>query len=530
MGIQLQVGATELFKDIIKRMLIWLDDWVLHSKTFEEHIELLEKFLGLSLLYDFTLSPEKTNLLTKRAKWCGRKITAEGITLDPRRIEGLLSMQRPDTAGDLQQFLCALNWMRNGLAAYTKMTAPLKELLQSLMAKHGAKKVRLEKVPLDDSLWTKELQTQFEVIKTQIAGRVELTHLVMTQQLCLQTDSSGHFHAAVLTQVPKEDLGKPQSAQHHSPLEFVSGAFKDASSRGSIFEKEAFAIVHAMSRLDYLTACSETSIFTDHRNLVFIFDPLKVQPNMPYRVAVPAYLVSKVQRWALILSQFEYCIAQVPGELNYFPDRMTRWGAQWPKSRRLYIPVPQAQTELRISTFHDQITEAQGSLTPAEKKTIQKSSTMTNVYTSGNKVYITIASDKLKLSILVMAHCGEAGHWGQEVTLKRIQSYLTWKGLRDDVRTFVQKCIHCEATKGSIRVPRQMSHTLHATEPNQILYFDYLYMGAGENGYKYILILKDDFSSYVWLVPAKAADRETTVKTLVEWMSAFGTCDLWVSD
>lgn len=44
--------------------------------------------------------------------------------------------------------------------------------------------------------------------------------------------------------------------------------------RCSVFEKEAFATVQAVSRIEYLTPCSLTNIYIDHRNLIFIFDPL----------------------------------------------------------------------------------------------------------------------------------------------------------------------------------------------------------------------------------------------------------------
>ena len=147
-GIHLQVGATEAFKDIAKNILIWLDDWLLHATTFAEHMELMETFPRLCRDWNFTLSPGKRSLVTQKAKWCGRIVTAEGITLDPRRIDGLLSMQRPETAGDLQQFICAINWMRKGIPEYNKNVGPLQALLLALTKRHHSKKNALEKVKL----------------------------------------------------------------------------------------------------------------------------------------------------------------------------------------------------------------------------------------------------------------------------------------------------------------------------------------------------------------------------------------------
>ena len=526
-GIHLQVHATELLSEIKGNILLWLDDWLLHSKTWSEHMTVLEKFLKICTADNFTLSPEKCNLIAKRAKWCGRKITAEGVTLDPRRIEGLLDMQRPEYAADLQQFICAVNWMRNGIPEYSVAIAPMQTLLGELTARHGAKKVKLAKVLLDNTLWTKQLQASFEQMKVLIATRVELTHLDSAQRLCLHTDASDHFHAAVLTQVPIEDLEKPQGDQRHSPLAFISGSFKGAMSRWSVFEKEAFAIVNAMSRLDYLTCCGLTNIYTDHRNLVFIFDPQRQQPTMP------AYLVSKIQRWALILSQFEYIVSHVPGEYNYFPDLISRWGAKRDvKSRRLYIPVPSlAKNDINIDTFLDQVVEAQASLPTDERQGLTVDTTGTHkCLQSKGKLYIPKAATLLKLSILVVAHCGAAGHRARDITSSRVKNYFTWVGLNDDVQTFCNKCLHCASTKGSIRIPRPQSHTLHASKPNEILHFDYLYMGEGEDGYKYILILKDDFSNYIWLFLTRTCDTCSAVKALTAWNAAFGLAKIWISD
>jgi transposase InsO family protein len=55
-------------------------------------------------------------------------------------------------------------------------------------------------------------------------------------------------------------------------------------------------------------------------------------------------------------------------------------------------------------------------------------------------------------------------------------------------------------------------------------------MGPSTAGCKYLLFLKDDLSGYLWLVPAKAADAETTVESLTSWFTTFGVVPTWVSD
>jgi hypothetical protein len=71
-----------------------------------------------------------------------------------------------------------------------------------------------------------------------------------------------------------------------------------------------------------------------------------------------------------------------------------------------------------------------------------------------------------------------------------------------DVKVFVQNCLHCVATIPGDKVPRPLGRQLHATKPNEILHFDFLYIGLSRDGkYQCSLLLKDDLSGHLWLVP-----------------------------
>jgi hypothetical protein len=100
-----------------------------------------------------------------------------------------------------------------------------------------------------------------------------------------------------------------------------------------------------------------------------------------------------------------------------------------------------------------------------------------------------------------------------------------------DVKVFVQNCFHCVATIPGDKVPRPLGTQLHATKPNEILHFDFLYIGLSRDGkYQYLLLLKDDLSGYLWLVPCRTDDAEATVDALMQWFAVFGVVLLWISD
>ncbi|OWZ06591.1 Chromodomain protein, partial [Phytophthora megakarya] len=71
---------------------------------------------------------------------------------------------------------------------------------------------------------------------------------------------------------------------------------------------------------------------------------------------------------------------------------------------------------------------------------------------------------------------------------------------------------------------------MHAERPNELIHWDYLFMGASTGEDKYILVIKDDPSKYVWFFAVPEATADTTYTCLMDWFSAFGVCLSWVSD
>jgi hypothetical protein len=102
---------------------------------------------------------------------------------------------------------------------------------------------------------------------------------------------------------------------------------------------------------------------------------------------------------------------------------------------------------------------------------------------------------ELQLRLCVEAHCRSVGHRAYEVTLGAIKEYVAWTTMAKDVKVFVQNCSHCIATIPGDKVPRLLGTQLHATKPNEILHFNFLYIGLSSDGkYQYLLLLKDDLS------------------------------------
>jgi Integrase zinc binding domain len=133
-----------------------------------------------------------------------------------------------------------------------------------------------------------------------------------------------------------------------------------------------------------------------------------------------------------------------------------------------------------------------------------------------NALWIPERAVELQLRLCVEAHCRSAGHRPYEATLGAIKEYVEWTTMAKDFKVFVQNCLHCVATIPGDKVPRPLGMQLHATKPNEILHFDFLYIGLSRVGkFQYFLLLKDDLSGYLWLVPCRTADAAATVDALM---------------
>ncbi len=94
----------------------------------------------------------------------------------------------------------------------------------------------------------------------------------------------------------------------------------------------------------------------------------------------------------------------------------------------------------------------------------------------------------------------------------------------------MKNCVHCLLAKSGHKVSVPFSLTLQAERTNQIVHFDFLYMGLSTGDSKYLVLVKDDLSSCIWLCPAASCDAETVAKELSRWIRAFTLMDCWVRD
>jgi hypothetical protein len=354
---------------------------------------------------------------------------------------------------------------------------------------------------------------------------IKLSHYDPERKLCLYADASMTGWGAVLTQVPMSDMSLPHTDRDHQPLAFISGCFRGASCNWSIIEKEAFALIRALTATDYFCQTEKgVVIYTDHRNLVYLFDPMGAEPGMHRHTA------AKLLRWGARLSAFNYVIEHISSTDNCWADLLTRWGASPPDEHSVKrLLASGIIDDPRFDSFPraEDISRAQ---TAAVKRNsaIPRGFAISNaLYRSGELVWIP-EDRELIVRLLVVAHAGRGGHRGREATKAILKERFYMEDLDQYVRTFVQECLHCQWSSQK-NESRPLRSQIHGTRLNQVIHFDFLYLGLTES-VAYVLIIKEDISGYIWLIPCEEPTADVVVDALTNWFSTFGVAEVWVSD
>ncbi len=103
--------------------------------------------------------------------------------------------------------------------------------------------------------------------------------------LCLFTDASSTHWVGALRQVDCAEIAQYAVLpleRNHSPVAFVSGFISRTLFSLNAPEQESYAIVASVTRLSHiLAACGEFSLFTDHKNILYVLSPTRFTPTSP---------------------------------------------------------------------------------------------------------------------------------------------------------------------------------------------------------------------------------------------------------
>ena len=120
-----------------KTCIPYLDDILVFSKTFMEHVEDVQQVLKCMQEHGIKLKAKKCNLFKPRVRYLGRVVNVYGYTMDPANVASVKALKetKPRTVGALHKLLSFISYYWQYIKDFSRLAKPLYALLSSAVDK-----------------------------------------------------------------------------------------------------------------------------------------------------------------------------------------------------------------------------------------------------------------------------------------------------------------------------------------------------------------------------------------------------------
>ena len=274
-----------------RTLILYLDDIIIMSTTFEEHIERLDEVLNRLGQAGLKLKPSKCHMFQSEVAYLGHVVSASGVKPDPEKVERVQSWPTPSSVTEVRSFLGLCSYYRRFIRGFSTIAAPLNKLLE--------KSTKFE--------WTENCQIAFDNLKCVLVSDHVMAYPDDHGLFILDTDASATGIGAVLSQVQWDDITQREVER---PVVFASRTLTRTQRRYCTTRRELLAVVSFVRHFRHYLLGRKFLLRTDHSSLRWI---------MSFREPT-----DQMARWIEILSEYDFVIEHREGRKHGNADAMSR--------------------------------------------------------------------------------------------------------------------------------------------------------------------------------------------------------------
>jgi len=409
-----------------ENVVTYVDDVVVQSVCFEEHLQHLDAVLGKLATAGFTINANKCSCCKPQMKVLGHVISSEALLPDRDRIKAILSYTPPRNQKQLRRFLGLCNFHQQFIPNYAHFFSPLLILLR--------KGQRWK--------WTSDLQRAFELLLDRFAHSTELIRPDSELEYVIHTDASARAVGCVLMQEDK--AGKLRI------ISTTSRVLNPTGQRYSTCAQELLEIAHTLQKFRIHIYGRNIKLYTDSQALTFLNRCVITSNRGP--------------NWLLAIQQNDIEIHHVKGTNNVLVDILSRHPSELSTAETGDLTRPGTimvhavdlkidnsvckdlkkldklqDTDRRLKTLKDKFTE--NIINPKAKFRL-KGNILFCRKDSMDKWKVMLPSC-LEQKAIEYAHAS-FGHLGVDKCLNQIGKSLHMKNIGRKIRKFIACCDLCQ--------------------------------------------------------------------------------------
>ena len=477
----------------LTHVIAYQDDLIIYASTEASLEKHLAAVLGRLREKRVTVNPDKCVGKARSIEFLGRVVSEEGIAPSPAHCKSIAELKPPTNIKQLQYILGLFTYFSHFIDNFSDKTLHMREANNKKLFE-----------------WSEKCAQEFECLKKLLTSPPLLQPYSLTEPVLLETDASGTAVAAVLT-------------QNRKPVLFLSKSLSSAERNWSNIEREAYAIVWAVTKLKQYLCGRHFVIHSDHKPLQFIFAP---------NTKLPLNVSARIGRWAIQLMAYDYSIQHISGKDLPHVDALSRLpcseGGTVFNTDDVPFSYPTVCDELKgfseqnqhYANLKQSIVSGRWKHDSVGKKFWRWKNLLTvegAVIYKGTKVYIP---PELRKQVLEAAH---DTHQGINLLFNKISREFWWPGMWRDVMRFVYDCGPCQ----SLRAPVANKTLSWPTSDRwERIHIDW----ADEPNFGCVLIVIDSGTNYLDAYMCKNRSSSEVKKCLSRSFALFGIPKCIVSD
>ena len=244
-------NAPAAFMDLMNRVfspyldrfvIVFINDILVYSRSELEH----EIHLGLVLQtlrhHQLYAKFSKCEFWLSRVGFLGHVVYADGIYVDPQKVEEVASWEQPTTVTEVRSFLGLEGYYRRFIEGFSKIAGPLHCLTR--------KGVKFE--------WTARCEESFQTLKEKLTSAPDLILPEGNEGFEVYSDASRQGLGCVLM-------------QNKRVVAYASKQLKKHELIYPIHDLELAAVIFALKTWRHYLYGATCQIFADHKSLKYLF-------------------------------------------------------------------------------------------------------------------------------------------------------------------------------------------------------------------------------------------------------------------
>jgi hypothetical protein len=273
---------NKVFMEELDRfVVVFIDDILIYSETAEEHEEhlriVLERLRQQKLYAKFN----KCEFWMEKVAFLGHVLSAEGMAVDPSKVESVTKWEQPLNVTDIRSFLGMAGYYRRFIENFSNIASLMTELLKN--------NTKFE--------WLEACEKSFQELKKRLTTAPVLTLPDIKKDFVVYCDASKQGLGCVLMQEGKV-------------VAYASRQLKKHEENYPTHDLELAAVVHALKIWRHYLMGNKCELFTDHKSLKYFFTQTEL--NMRQR------------RWLELIKDYDIEINYHLGKANVVADALSR--------------------------------------------------------------------------------------------------------------------------------------------------------------------------------------------------------------